>query len=187
VLSLIATLLAIASVAIPIAIVVAIVRRVARVSERLRDPTRLQRAFAESAAAALRRAGADPKAVAKLEVLRPEPTVDRVADRNAVAYEARIGLQRKGGYAMQPRPPVAVAPEPPSLIEDEPRPRLQPLRRAPRPRAQPTPSPSLGLDLGDSFRLDEPPEINEPRGAFAVSNWFAFALFASAAAYCFLR
>src|SRR5262245_28710285 len=57
------------SLAIPIAIVVTILRRIQQATRRLNDPARLQRAFAESAAAALKRAGADPETVAKLEVL----------------------------------------------------------------------------------------------------------------------
>src|SRR5262245_8411220 len=57
VLEALATLMAIAFVAIPIAIVVAIARRVRRATEHWRDPRRLQQVFAESAAAALRRAG----------------------------------------------------------------------------------------------------------------------------------
>jgi hypothetical protein len=48
-------------------------------------------------------------------------------------------------------------------------------------------SPIAGLDLGDRFRLSEPPEIGEPHARVAISNWFAAALFAGAAAYYFLR
>ncbi len=110
--SLIATLVTIAFVAIPIAIVVTIVRRLARVSQRLRDPTRLQ------------------QAVAKLEV---------------------IGMG------------------------------------APHARARPPTNRLGGLDMGDSFRLSEPPDQGEPHARVAISNWFAVALFAGAAAYYFLR
>jgi len=155
------TLLTIAVIAVPIVFIVRIARRLQQVSRGFSDPARLQRVFAESAAAALRRAGADPQAVAKLEGLAQKPSADRVADRNIAAHEAR------------------------PLFEAEPRPQVQPLRRPPRLR--PTQSASLGLDLGESFRLSEPPEIAEPRSAFALSNWFALVLFAGAAAYHFLR
>ena len=41
--------------------------------------------------------------------------------------------------------------------------------------------------MGDSFRLSQPPDQGEPHTPFAISNWFAVALFAGAAAYYFLR
>jgi hypothetical protein len=183
VLSLVVTLLTIALIAIPIVFVVKIVRRLQRVG--FSDPARLQRAFAESAAAALRRAGAEPQAVAKLEVLGQRPAGNRAADLHAKAYESRIGLQRKGNYAVSTRPPTPAAPAPPRLLEDEPHP--QPLRRRPRPRARPTQGPIVGLDMGESFRLSEPPDQGEPHTRVAISNWIAVALFAGAAAYYFLR
>jgi hypothetical protein len=40
--------------------------------------------------------------------------------------------------------------------------------------------------MGDRFRLSEPPEIGEPYARVAISNWFAVALFAGAAAYYLL-
>src|SRR4029450_10389734 len=64
------TLLVLVALAVPILFVANIVRRVREMSQRLQDPTRLQRVFAETAAAALRRAGGDPRVVAKVEVLR---------------------------------------------------------------------------------------------------------------------
>ena len=38
-----------------------------------------------------------------------------------------------------------------------------------------------------AFRLSEPPDVGEPHVRAAISNWFAVALFAGAAAYYFLR
>ena len=64
-------------VAIPIAIVVTIVRRVQQIRVGVSDPRASSSVFAEPAAAALRRAGADPEAVAKLEVLGQEHAADR--------------------------------------------------------------------------------------------------------------
>ena len=157
--SLFVTLLTIAVIAIPIVVVVKIVRRLQRVSRRFSDPARLQRVFAESAAAALRRAGADPEAVARLEVVSAMPT----------------------------RPRDVAAAEPIQRFEDELQPRLQPLRRPARPRMRPKQSPIAGLDLGESFRLAEPPEQGEPYVRVAISNWFGVALVAGAAAYYFLR
>jgi hypothetical protein len=180
--SLIATLITIALIAIPIAVVVSLIRRMGQFTDRLRDPSRHQRVFAEHAAAALRRAGAEPEALAKLERLGRGPAkLERLGrgpakietDLRVAAYEARIGLQRPA------------APEPARVFDDPPR--AQALRRPPRPRPRPTQSPSLGLDLGESFRLSEPPEINEPHAPFAISNWLAVALFAGAAAWAFLR
>jgi type II secretory pathway pseudopilin PulG len=170
--SLIATLITIALIAIPIAVVVSLIRRMGQFTDRLRDPSRHQRVFAEHAAAALRRAGAEPEALAKLERLGRDPAKIET-DLRVAAYEARIGLQRPA------------APEPARVFDDPPR--AQALRRPPRPRPRPTQSPSLGLDLGESFRLSEPPEINEPHAPFAISNWLAVALFAGAAAWAFLR
>jgi hypothetical protein len=187
VLSLVVTLLTIALIAIPIVFVVKIVRRVQQMSRRFADPARLQRAFAESAAAALRRAGAEPQAIAKLEVIGQGHASDRAADLHAKTYEARIGLQRKGSYAVPTRPPTPAAPEPTDLFDDGPQPQPQPLRRPPRARARPAQSPIAGLDMGESFRLSEPPDQGEPHARIAISNWFAVALFAGAAAYYFLR
>jgi len=148
--SLVATLFVIACVAIPIAIVVKVVRRLQQMTRGLSDPARLQRAFAEHAATALRRAGADPRSIAKLEVLRQPLATER-------------------GVA----PPVRALPRAP---------------RSPRPRPRPSPSQaSLGLDMGDSFRLAQPPDQGEPHAPVAISNWLAVALFAVAAAYWFLR
>ena len=79
--SLISALVAIAFVAIPIAIVWKVVRRLQQVRREFSDPARLRRAFAEHAASALRRAGADPQSVAKLEVLTQQPVQPRPAMR----------------------------------------------------------------------------------------------------------
>jgi|SRR5688572_16182752 len=75
--SLISALVAIAFVAIPIAIVWKVVRRLQQVRREFSDPARLRRAFAEHAASALRRAGAEPRSVAKLEVLAQQPVLQR--------------------------------------------------------------------------------------------------------------
>jgi hypothetical protein len=157
--SLVVTLVTLALIAIPIVFVVKIARRVQQISRRFSDPARLQRAFAESAA----------------------------VDLHATAYEARIGLQRKGAYAVPTRPPGAVAPEPIQLFEEEPQPKPPPLRRPTRLRVRPTQSPIAGLDMGESFRLAEPPDQGEPPVRVAISNWFGVALFAAAAVYYFLR
>src|SRR5688572_11765234 len=113
----------------------------------LSDPARLQRAFAEHAATALRRAGADPESIAKLEVLRRPPATERVVE------------------------PVRALPH---------------ARRSPRPRPRPA-QPSLGLDMGDSFRLSQPPDQGEPQAPFGISNWVVMALLVGAAAYFLLR
>ncbi len=209
-LSFFATLMVLAALAIPIVFVAKIVRRVREVSQRLQDPTRLQRVFAETAAAALRRAGADPRAVAKVEVLGQGPAEDRAEQLRAVAYEARIGLQRKGGYAVptrSPAPAVPAAQELPSLFEDGPRrppppqqpqpprsapPRValeQSLHRTPRPRRHQAPvAPLGGFDAGDRFRLSEPPEMNEPHGQLQFNaNWLALAALVGGAAYYLMR
>ena len=145
--SLIATLIVIAFVAIPIAIVVKVVRRLQQMTRGLSDPARLQRAFAEHAATALRRAGADPQSIAKLDVLRQPPATDRVVE------------------------PVRALPRAP---------------RSPRPRPRPS-QPLLGLDMGDSFRLAQPPDQGEPQAPFGISNWVVMALLVGAAAYFLLR
>jgi hypothetical protein len=75
--SLIAALVAIAFVAIPIAIVWKVARRLQQVRREFSDPAKLRRAFAEHAASALRRAGAAPQSVAKLEVLAQQPGLPR--------------------------------------------------------------------------------------------------------------
>src|SRR5262245_27977621 len=108
---------------VALAFVVSIARRVNPISDRLSDPSRLQRVFAESAAAALRRADA-----------QPEPDT--------------------------PTAPLRV-------------------RRTPVPRSEP-----ISFEMGDHFRLSEPPEINEPHGPFATgANWIVFAVLATGAAY----
>ena len=148
--SIVMTLLVLIALAVPILFVAKIVRRVREMSQRLQDPTRLQRVFAESAAAALRRAGADPKAIAKLEV--------RGMDQSAA--------------------------QPPEL----PRPLFEAAQRNPRPRRQHRPAPTVGFDMGDRFRLSEPPEISEPRGPLPFSvNWLAAAALVGAAAYHLMR
>src|SRR5436309_15710227 len=94
-LSLFVTLMTFAAIAIPVVVVVMIVRRVSQVTQRLRDPGRLQQVFAESAAAALRRAGADPKAVAELEVLgMGQPGERGAVDLRAALQEARAALRK---------------------------------------------------------------------------------------------
>ncbi len=176
--SLFETLLTIAAVAIPIVIVVKIARRVRQVTRRLSDPTRLQRVFAESAAAALRRAGADPKAIAKLEVLgMGEPGVRSEVELRAAVQQARAALRKSDAAApAMPRSPVA-------RLETE-------LRSPPRPRQHHRAQAShrVGLDMGDRFRLSEPPELNEPHRALRFSaNWIAAAALAGAAAYYLMR
>src|SRR5262249_7624116 len=78
---------------IAVAIPIATARRGARVGRRRPPPARLQRAFAESGAAALRRAGADPEAVAKLEVVGMGAVGDHGAtDLRAALEEARAAM-----------------------------------------------------------------------------------------------
>jgi hypothetical protein len=173
--SVVFTLLAIA---IPLVVIASILRRAARFTERLRDPTRLQQIFAEHAASALRRAGADPKAIARLEDLT------RGKLRRPHAPPAPIAL----GVPMQQETPLARDhPEPIEVLEI-----ARPLRRAERSRPRPHPSAPLsplgGLDLGDRFRLSEPPEISEPHGPIGFNaNWIAFAALLGGAAYYLLR
>jgi hypothetical protein len=68
--------------------------------------------------------------------------------------------------------------------------RVEPVRavlmqRPSRPRRQAPMNRGVGLDMGDSFRLSEPPELNEPRGPVSFANWLAVALFAAAVTwYC---
>lgn len=198
------TLMVLVALAVPILFVAKIVRRIREMSQRLQDPTRLQRVFAETAAAALRRAGADPKAIAKVEVLGQGAPSEPGADLRAALYEARIGM-RKHGAAVPIRPAAPAVPavqEPPSLFEDEPRQPPQPprsapprvaleqsLHRTPRPRRQQAPvAPLGGFDAGDRFRLSEPPELNEPHGPLQFNaNWLALAALVGAAAYYLMR
>jgi hypothetical protein len=192
------TLLVLVALAVPILFVANIVRRVREMSQRLQDPTRLQRVFAETAAAALRRAGADPRAVAKVEVLGQGAADERGPDLRDALYEARIGM-RKHGAAVPIRPAAPAVPEPPSLFEDEPPPpprsapprvALEPsLHRTPRPRRHQAPvAPLGGFDTGDRFRLSEPPEMNEPHGPLQFNaNWLALAALVGAAAYYLMR
>jgi len=117
--------------------------------------------FAQSAASALRRAGADPKAVARLEEL----------------------TRRKLRHTHEPSAPVAF--ELP-LPQEEPLARVERLR--PRRRPSPPVSPLGGIDLGDRFRLSEPPEISEPHGPVGFNaNWIAFAALLGGAVYYLLR
>lgn len=190
-------LMTLAALAIPIVIVAKIVRRVRDVSSRLRDPTRLQRVFAESAAAALRRAGADPKAIAKLEVLGMGQSGERGGvDLRAALQEARAALRKPDAAA--PIPSAAPPPAPPPSLFDD----ALPLPHAARPRAAPRPAPHRiprprrptpvtpigGFDMGDRFRLSEPPETGEPHGPLSFNaNWLALAALVGAAAYYLLR
>jgi hypothetical protein len=141
------------ALAVPIVVVVSIVRRVKQISSRLADPTRLQKAFAESAAAALRRAGTDPQSLARLET-----------------YGVRDS---------------ALDPD----SEPEPIPLPHPGRGLQRPRrARVMRSGPVSFEMGDRFRLSEPPEIHEPHGPIATgANWLVFAALAGAAAYYLLR
>ena len=193
------TLMVLVALAVPILFVANIVRRVRQVSQRLQDPTRLQRVFAETAAAALRRAGADPRAVAKVEVLGQGAASERGADLRVARYEERIGLRRKPGAAVpiHSAAPAIPVQEPPSLFGDESRPLPLPSaassmrpapNRTPRPRRHQTPvAPLGGFDAGDRFRLSEPPEMNEPHGLGFNANWLALAALVGAAAYYLMR
>jgi hypothetical protein len=201
VLSFFATLMVLAALAVPIVFVAKIVRRVREVSQRLQDPTRLQRVFAETAAAALRRAGADPQAVAKVEVLGQGAADERGADLRAALYEARTGMRQHGAAVpVRPAAPAVPVPEPLSSFEREPRPQLprsappraaleHSLHRTPRPRRQHPPVAPLGsFDAGDHFRLSEPAETGEPHGPLQFNaNWLALAAVVGAAAYYLLR
>jgi hypothetical protein len=165
-----ALLVTLAALAIPIAIVAKIVRRVREVTSRLRDPTHLQRVFAQSTAAALRRAGTDPLAVAaRVEAPGAGGAGDRrAADLRAVLEEARAALPA-------PARPI-------EAYEAE-----RPLHRPPRPRHDPV-TPLGGFEAGDRFRLSEPPELSEPHGPASLSgSWLALVALLGAAAYFFLR
>jgi len=161
------------SLAIPIAIVVTVFRRIQQVTRRLDDPARLRQAFAESAAAALKRAGADPKAVAKkLEVLGMGTPGERsAADLRDALQQARVAVQTSEEPRMAPMKRSVSAPR-------------VALQRPPRPR-RPQPVQKLGgLDMGDRSRLSEPPDISEPHGPLPFSaNWLAFAALLGAVAY----
>jgi hypothetical protein len=144
--------------AIPVFIIVTIVRRLKQFTSRLSDPSRLQKAFAESAAAALRRAGAEPKGIARLEAIAPEPTP-------AAAFDVSEPI---------PRP--------------LPRRRTAALHRAPRPRRPINRPEPISFEMGDHFRLSVPPDLSEPHGPLPFSpNWLAFAALLGAAAYYWVR
>src|SRR4029450_4200567 len=105
------TLLVLVALAVPILFVANIVRRVREMSQRLQDPTRLQRVFAETAAAAPRRAGADPRVAAKVEVLGQGAADERGPDLRAALYEARIGMRKHGAAGpMRPGAPAGTGP-----------------------------------------------------------------------------
>ncbi|HKA16362.1 MAG TPA: hypothetical protein VKH41_15165 [Myxococcota bacterium] len=160
------------AVAIPIAIAVSIARRVERVARRLSDPARLQRAFAESGAAALRRAGADPEAVAKLEVVGMGAVGDHGAtDLRAALEEARAAMTAPAVKLRR------------TALQDPPRPPRTPREPRPvRPRRQAPVQQPIGLDTGDRFRLSEPPDMGEQHGPFNA-NWLALAVAIGAVAY----
>ncbi len=165
-----ALVLTLVAIGVPIAIVVSIVRRLAQFSERLRDPTRLQQAFAESAAAALRRAGADPQAIARLgrRVTRAPPAPLPEIARPA---EPGFGMERIELERDVPRAPRG-------------------LQRTPRARPHPTPalSPLGGFDAGDQFQLSSPPDLAEPHGPFSVdTSWIVLLAVAGAAAWYWLH
>ncbi len=194
VLEIIVTLMTLAFVAIPIVIVVKIARRVGQVTQRLRDPTRLQQVFAESAAAALRRAGADPKAIAKLEVLgMGRPGQPKTADLRVALQQARATLGAQSLEAPTELPERVQRAEFGVVVPPAPRPieslrAVTPLRRTPRMRPSSSANRPLSLDAGDQFRLSEPPDIQEPQGPLPFgANWIAFAAVLAAAAYYFLR
>jgi hypothetical protein len=195
----IALVITLGVLAIPILIVAKIMRRVREVSGRLSDPTRLQRVFAESAAAALRRAGADPKAVAKLEVIGMGQSGERGAvDLRDALQEARAALRKPDpGEPIPSTTPIPSTAPPRSLFDDAlplppvARPRAAPRpapHRTPRPR-RPTPvTPIGGFETGDRFRLSEPPEIREARRRMPFdANWLAIAAAIGAAVYYLLR
>jgi hypothetical protein len=140
------------AVAIPLAVISAILRRVKQVSSRLGDPTRLQKAFAESAAAALRRAGPDPQSVAQsARFVEPGSTPPKLPVPEPAAPP------RLGGSLQRPARP---RPGPPIQRSDR-----------------------IGFEIGDRFRLSEPPEIHEPYRPSFNANWLAFAAAVGAAAY----
>ena len=148
------------ALAIPVFIIVSIVRQVRKLSNRFSDPTKLQKAFAESAAAALRRAGADPKAIRRLETIVPS--------------------------APEPVPAVAIDVSEPLPIA-RPR-RTAALQRTPRPRRPMNRPEPISFEMGDHFRLSVPPELNEPHGPLPFNpNWLALAALIGAAAYYWVR
>jgi hypothetical protein len=69
-----------------------------------------------------------------------------------------------------------------------PPPRPEPLvPRAPR-RMRPAARTVVGLDMGDRFRLSEPPDLGESHGPRAFNaNWLAVAALAFAALYYLVR
>ena len=136
------------SLLIAVAIAVSIARRVKQLANRLADPARLQRAFGEAAAIALRRAGADPRSVARLETFEREPEPS--------APHRHIGaLQRPA----------------------RPRPRMRMNRSGP-----------IDFELGDRFRLSEPPENGEPHDLLRFdAGWIAIAVLVGGAAYYLIR
>jgi hypothetical protein len=126
----------------------------------------------------LRRAGADPKAIAKLEVLGMGGAGEPGAVDSPVPIPSAAPSHSLFDAAPQ-RPPVA-------------RPRTATVRaqhRPPRSRRSHTPvTPLGGFEMGDRFRLSEPPEISEPRGPLSFSvNWLAAAALVGAAAYHLMR
>jgi hypothetical protein len=124
-------------------------------------------------------------------------------DLRDALQEARAALRRPDTAARIPSTaPIPSAAPPPaqprSLFDDAlplpsvARPRaatLHALHRPPRPRRQHTPAaPSAGLQMGDRFRLSEPPEISEPHGPLSFNaNWFAAAALVGATAYYLMR
>jgi hypothetical protein len=169
------TLLTIAAVAIPIIVITRIALRVSEVAKKLRDPARLQQAFAETTAA-LRRAGADPRALEKLRgaaLRKPEAP-------SPIPAPARLLRP-----ATEPLDFVVAKPLPSARA-----PRRS-LQRTPRPRRRSAPMPVAplgGLDASDRFRLSEPPDIGEAPGPLGFSaNWLLVAAFAGGAVYFLIR
>jgi hypothetical protein len=117
-------------------------------------------------------------------------------DLRAALQEARAALRKPDAAASIPLAAPLPAP-PPSLFDDalplppvaRPRAAARPApHRTPRPR-RPTPvTPIGGFDMGDRFRLSEPPEIREARRPLPFNaNWLAAAALVGAAAYYLLR
>jgi hypothetical protein len=165
------TLLTIAVVAIPIVVLTRIALRVSEAAKKLRDPARLQQMFAETAAAALRRAGADPKALEKLTVLGPRTP--------PLAQPLPVASEPLSFEVMNPLAPAAA---PRRGLQRAPRPRRR-SARAPAPLA-----PLGGLDASDRFRLSEPPDIGEAQGLLGFdANWLLIAALAGGAAWYLVR
>ena len=179
------TVMRLVAIAIPIAIAVTIIRRAQQVAQRLRDPNRLQQGIAESAAAALGRAGADPRAATKVQVLGMGAPGERTAiDLLDALQEARAALQTSSA-GRQPRIAASPPPRPSLPRRPEPSPRPQ---RAPRPRPSAPVAPLGGLDTGDRFRLSEPPDTGESQGPLPFSaSWLALAAVIGAAAWYWMN